>query len=1116
MPSPPVEEERRLVTALFCDLVGFTPLSESLDPEEVRQIQGMYFTQMSAELYRFGGSVEKYAGDAVLALFGNPVAHEDDPERAVRCALAMQQAFQPVAEMAKREYGRELAVRIGVNTGDVVTGAWDVDGRLDYSATGDALNTAARLQTAADPGGVIVGPETMHLARRAIRFGPRRDLTLKGKSELFPAYPVLGLREEIAERWEDQDRRHPLVGRERDLIFLLDAWERVQTGEGQVVTLIAEAGVGKSRLLAEAVERMIRSAGTVALRGRCLSHGESLSLHLVADLLRSMCQLREGTAPEHVREQVRSTVDALLAPWDQETRDAAADVIGGVLGLPPGGSTVTNASPQMRRQMLVRSLQLLLSALSTYRPAIVVLEDLHWVDQASVEVLEAVLPALRERQAIVLGTHRPGRAMPWEEWQNHHSLPLEPLAGDDALALARTILGHAELDPELERQVTDRAGGNPFFVEELLRNMLETNSLEDRDGRLCLLAGAAERLPSTLTEVLMARLDQLERTARSTAQLGSVIGRSFAVPLLSRVAEQKEEQLQGPLDTLEHADIATPRHNPEREYVFKHATIREVAYNALLLRRRRSLHGATARAIIDLYPVDDQVDLIAYHFSQTRENAEAAVWLERSGDRAASVFANEQAIQRYNEARQRQNLVAAPAAECARIDEKLGRIQRVVGKYDEALETLEAAVRMLQSIDDDEGERRVTAEIGRVHRARGTADAGVDRIKSFLDAQTDTTPTSGLAALNVALARLYFSLGRYQEDFEVASRGSEFARMVGDVRVLAEAEMVRSGALYYLRQIEDALQAMEDAIPLAEAAGDFEVLSILLGNASVLYRDAAKLEKSLQYQERSVHLTERTGDLANHAFALVCMGEITFLLGDWDGARSYLERSQATVRSIGSSWFASYPPLQLGRVEVARGAFDAAYAHLEEALRIARSGEDSQPVILALCFLAEMDLLRNQPTAALERLNEVLDGTDADTDHSTVTVAMFFAAWAYLDCGNLAKAAELSELAVDRLIEENSVVELLIAKRVVGMVAGAQEDYDRAAAIFEEVAELARQVPFPHAEACALYEHGMMCLRRGDLNQARSHLEAGLEIFSRLGAQPFIERSKAALSQIAD
>lgn len=1114
-PSLPVAEERRLITALFCDLVGFTPLTESLDPEEVRQIQSMYFAAMSGELHRFGGSVEKYAGDAVLALFGNPVAHEDDAERAVRCALAMQRAFEPVADTAKREYGRDLAVRIGVNTGEVVSGAWDVEGRLDYSATGDALNTAARLQTAADPGGVIVGPETMHLARRAIRFGPRRDLTLKGKSELFPAYPVLGLREEIAERWETQESRIPLVGRERELVFLMDVWARVHAGEGQLVTLVAEAGVGKSRLLAEAVERMTRMAGTVTVRGRCLSHGEGMSLHLVADLLRSMSHLREGAPPDLVREQVRATVDALLAPWDEETRNAAADVVGSVLGLPPGDSSVTHASPQVRRQTLVRSLQLLLSALSNFRPAVIVLEDLHWVDQASVEVIEGVLPALRERQAIVLATHRPGRAMPWEGWREHHSLSLEPLGEDDALVLARTILGHAELDPELERQVTGRAGGNPFFVEELLRSMRDTGALEDRQGRLCLVAGAAQRLPATLTELLMARLDQLERTARSTAQLGSVIGRTFAVPLLARIAEQEVEQLRAPLDDLERAEIAFSQRNAEQEYLFKHATIREVAYNALLLRRRRELHGATARAIIEIYPADEHVDLIAYHFSQTREHAEAAYWLDRSADRSASVFANEEAVEKYREVRRLQDIIGASPGDQARIDEKLGRILRVVARYDEALQVLEASLGAYHAALDDEGERRVTAEIGRVHRARGTADEGIGRIKTFLGTLSgDMAPTSGLALLHVVLARLYFSVGKYVDVFDAASRGSELASRIGDRRALAEAEMARGNALYYLRRVGEALQVMEATIPLAEDVGDFEVLSILLGNASVIYRDAAELKRSLEYQQRSVYLTERIGDFANQVFALTCMGEITWQLGNWEGAREYLQHGRTIARSLGTSWFASYPPLQLGRVEVARGDFDSASAYLEEALSIARGGDDSQPIILGLCFLAEMDLLQNRPKMALERLSAILDGNDVEQDHSTVTLALLYAAWAHLGCGNLAQADELSQLAVKRFMEENAIVDLLVAKRVAGMIAAAKGDYERAGSTFEEVIATVRQVSSPYAEACALYEYGLLYLKQNALDLARTRLEEALQIFERLGARPYIERTHHALMSI--
>ncbi len=1112
-PGPAVVEERRLITALFCDLVGFTPLTESLDPEEVREIQTLYFNSMAQELHRFGGSVEKYAGDAVLALFGNPIAHEDDPERAVRCALAMQQAFgASVAQMARSEYGKEVALRIGVNTGEVISGAWDVEGKLDYSATGDALNTAARLQTAAEPGGVIVGPETMHLARRAIIFGPRQDLTLKGKSEPFPAYRVLGLREEIAERWETHGQRTLLVGRERELVLLMDVWARVQEGEGRIVTLTAEAGVGKSRLLTEAVERMARVAGTVILRGRCMSHGEGMSLHLVADLLRSMCHLREGAASERIRDQVRSTVDALLAPWDDETRDAAADVLGSVLGLPPGLSAVTYASPQVRRQTLIRSLQLLLSASSSYRPAVVVLEDLHWVDQASVEVLDAVLPALRERQAMVLATHRPGRTLPWEERDGHDGLPLEPLDGADALTLARAIVGHKNLDPALERQVTDRAGGNPFFVEELLRNMQESGALHERDGRLYLVPGAAEHLPSTLTELLLARLDQLDRASRSTAQLGSVIGRAFAVPVLSRIAEQSVERLQTPLNELERAEIAFPQNNSEQEYAFKHATIREVAYNALLLRRRRMLHAAAARAIIHLYPVEEQVDIIAYHFSQTREHAEAAHWLERSADRAASVFANGEAVERYREVLRRQDLIGASPADRSRVDEKLGRILRVVGEYDAALEVLDAALIAFEADGDPEGLRRVMAEIGRVHRARATADEGIERLNAFLAEQKETAPSSGLAALYVALARLYFSTSRYQEDFDAASRGSELAQIVGDIRVQAEAEMVRSPALYYLRGVEESLRIMEEAIPLAEAASDFEVLSILLSNASVIYRDTGQLERSLQLQERSVHITERTGDFANHAFALVAMGEITFLLGDWETALGYLRRAKDTVEAHGTSWFASYPPLQLGRVEVERGNFGIAAKYIGDAIALARGGQDAQPLILGPCFLAQMDLLQGNPESAVGRLQALLDSDGAEKEHSTMTVAYFYAAEAYLGCGNVAEAARLADLSIERLTEEKAVVELPIARRVAGMVAAAGGEYDRAAGIFADVAEAARAIKLPHAEACALYEHGLLCARTGDRMEGQRLLEDSLKIFTRLGARPYIERTRRALS----
>ncbi|GAC1512214.1 MAG: hypothetical protein NVS2B16_14790 [Chloroflexota bacterium] len=268
-PAPP--EERRLVTALFCDLVGFTPLAEQLDPEEVRDIQVAYFSAMSQQIERYGGEVEKYAGDAVLAVFGVPIAHEDDPERAVLCALEMQGAIEPIAVAARARWQIEPRIRVGVNTGEVVSGTWDASGRQDVAVTGDAVNTAARLQATAEPGEILVGADTMRLTRHRIEYGERRTVIVKGKSETIPIWLALGIREEYGQRWEGYET--PLIGRDREMRLLLDAWARVQNGDGQLIALTGDAGVGKSRLIAEFLALITTSSTVRVLRGRSLSYG---------------------------------------------------------------------------------------------------------------------------------------------------------------------------------------------------------------------------------------------------------------------------------------------------------------------------------------------------------------------------------------------------------------------------------------------------------------------------------------------------------------------------------------------------------------------------------------------------------------------------------------------------------------------------------------------------------------------------------------------------------------------------------------------------------------------------------------------------------------------------
>ncbi|GAC1644812.1 MAG: hypothetical protein NVS4B2_34440 [Chloroflexota bacterium] len=825
-----------------------------------------------------------------------------------------------------------------------------------------------------------------------------------------------------------------------------------------------------------------------------------------------MCQLREGEDPEHIGANVRMAVDSLLAPWDAETRDAAMDVFGSVLGLPPSASIVTNADPQVRRQTLVRSLQLLFSALSGHRPIIVVLEDLHWVDTASSEVMTEVLPVIHDHKALVLATHRPDWAAPWASWEMNDTMPLEPLGRADAINLARSVLGGVELEPELENQVTERAGGNPFFVEELLRSLHETNALVERAGRLGLVPGAADKLPSTLTELLLARLDKLDRAARSTAQHGSVFGRAFEVPLLAFITEQDEDRLRGPLETLERAEIAFPRQDARHEYVFKHATFREVAYNTLLMRRRQTLHAACANAIIELYPADEHVDMIAFHFSRTKNHAEAAEWLERASDRAASVFANAAAIEQYGQARERLEKVQAAPSALARVDEKLGRILKIVCRYDEALDVLDRSVQAYGAAGDAESERRVVAEIGRVHRAKGSPDQGLARVAATLESHADAGATSGVAALQVVLARLYFNLGRYTEQLEAAGRGSELANEVGDRRVLAEAEMSRSIALFLLGHTEDALAVMQAALPVTEEVSDFEVLNNLLGNIALIYRDMGEFEKSREFRGRSAEVTERMGDMANHSFALASLGEIMFFLGDWAAAQDYLDRALTTIRSLSTSWFSFLPPFLLGHLFAARGDFAMAEDYVRQALELALQGEHRHGVRRAVDLLAEIDLMQGRSEAALARFTGIVDLDSLDESDSSLTETLPVAAWARLGCGDVDGAVALAQHATKRATEERAIVELLAAQRVAGMALAAHGQIDDAMQAFDQSVDLARQIQYPYALARALYEQALVLQGIGEDARGRSSLREALGLFQQLGAAKYVELTREALT----
>jgi adenylate cyclase len=1103
-------DERRLITALFCDLVGFTPLSEQLDVEEVREIQAEYFSAMSSQIERYGGTVEKYAGDAVLALFGAPVAHEDDAERAVLCALGMQAAIERVAQQAQRRWGLEPAIRVGVNTGEVVSGSWDVGGRQDVAVTGDAVNTAARIQTAAEPGEVLVGAETMRLTRRRINYADRRDLLVKGKSGTVPTYAALGSREHIGERWEGAERATPLVGRDREVMQLQDAWMRAHGGEGGVVTLVGEAGVGKSRLVAELVDRVSAAGAVRIVRGRCLSYGQGISLWLIADLLRDLFGVREQDTLEAVREKVTTAITALPAEGDPESRDEAVDVLGEILGLTPGTSMVANAGAEIRRNALVRSIRLVLGALSQRAPLVVIVEDLHWIDPASEGTLREVVRDAPGLRMLVLATHRPGWTADWSDWGWPERITLRPLRENEAAALAGAVLGVMKLSPELERYVSNRAGGNPFFIEELLRALEEAGGLRVNDGQMTLVPGAAERLPSTLTEILLARLDRLESQVRTIAQAGSVIGRSFAVRLLAEVMGRERTTLEMPLTALQEAEIAFPRRGSDLEYVFKHAAMREAAYNTLVRRRRQELHLLTARAIAQLYASEEYAEMIAYHYARTDEHAEAAPWLERAGDRAAAIYSNESAVASYQEARRRVDLLGGQDRELARLDEKLADVLQTMGRYDDAIEVLERTIDTYRRVKDLEGAGRATALLGMTHRRKGTPEEGINRVQGMVDALAWSGPSAALSSLHLAQANLFFLVGRYREMLQAAERAAEMADSFGDNRLWGEAEMRRGTALLHLGHPEEAHRVLEGALPRIDAGGDLTTLLFALNNLGVTEARLGWMERMRRSLEHALPVAERIGNPDYICFVLGNLGAALLTLGDWEAARDMLDRGVLLARTIGHTVYVSNPLGYLGQLALWQGDLDEAAHLLGEALAATEGTGDRQQTETVQACLAELDLLEGRAKSAVARLEPVIVEEDANLGFLLPVLVM-----AYLDLDSEQGVHRAEELAGQAVAHSRDQPALLVsALRAQGQVLARQGRFPEAESVLKEGLVLARSMPTPYEEGRILFEISMM--HASDTEQADRErlLREALVIFERLGAKRDMRRTQDELSAV--
>ncbi|HYB90351.1 MAG TPA: alpha/beta fold hydrolase, partial [Candidatus Binataceae bacterium] len=628
-----IEGERRQVTVLFCDLARSTEIAERLDPETDRELLNEYLEGAIRTVYRYEGVVTEIAGDGFMAIFGAPVAHDDDPARACRAALEIMAGLDAVGRKWKDRVGHAIAARIGLNSGPVVVGTVGNDLRMDYTAIGDTINVASRIQTSAQPGQICLSEAARKLVAPRFETEEVGRATFKGKSAETTVFRLV---REVPR----QERRHQALrsglshfcGRRSELAMLRERFDTAREGDGQVVLLSGEAGIGKSRLVYE-FRRSLDADTYTWLEGQCMSYGTVVAYHPFLDLLRGAFEIDESDTEPVIIDKINRFC-AGLGP----KVSAGVPFLRDLLSVDSGDARVATMLESLKAASYSEAIRDLILALAAQRPVVLLMEDVHWVDQSSATLLRWLFDSIAGARVFALVTHRPDYNWPFPVRSYFSRISLHGLPASLVDELTGSVLGRSDLPGALKRLIAERSDGNPFFVEELAKSISEMGAAAQRtDGAL------AEAVPATLQQVIMARIDRLDEEGKHALQIASVIGREFAMRIFDRMRDWQGSS-ESSLEKLRSLELIYEKTvHPELAYMFKHALTHDVAYGTLLRAQRRDIHRRVAALIEEIYAerLPEFYETLAYHFEQGEMPERAAHYALLSGEREASALSPE-------------------------------------------------------------------------------------------------------------------------------------------------------------------------------------------------------------------------------------------------------------------------------------------------------------------------------------------------------------------------------------------------------------------------------------------------------------------------------------------
>jgi class 3 adenylate cyclase/tetratricopeptide (TPR) repeat protein len=973
--SRAMEGERRIVTILFCDVVGSTAAAEQLDPEDWTEIMNNAFEHLISPVYKYEGTLARLMGDAILAFFGAPIAHEDDPQRAIMAGLEIVENIRPYCEKIQNQFGVNINIRVGINTGLVVIGEVGSDLAVEYTAMGDAVNLASRMEQTAKPGTVQISGYTHRLIEPLFDFESLGSIQVKGKGEPVEAFRVLRPLTRPGQVRGIEGLDAPLIGRDTEMQTLREAILELSQGHGRIISVLGEAGLGKSRLITELRESpppvSNSSTNIYWIEGRSLSYETSIPYAPFFQLFTTFFELHPDQSETEKYESIKTKIGKFAPDHAEEF----ASYFATMLGVQISGEALERVrylEPPQLRERLFRATHDLIEALASTRPLILVLDDLHWIDPTSLELLEFLLP-ITDRQALLIMTlFRPRRTEP--SWRYHElvdreyshrylSISIQPLGKEDSRELVANLLHVDDLPQSVRSIILDKSEGNPFFVEEVIRSLLDAGMVIQENSHWVTTQAIEDiAVPDTLVGVITARLDRLDEETKRVAQAAAVIGREFEYNMLSSVSDAPQV-LDQTITSLQRRELILEKSRmPDFVNTFKHVLTQETVYASLLRRKSQQFHLRAAEYLEENDP--EHVNELARHFLKAGEKSRSAPYLVESGDRAARAYSTPEAIAYYTNALEILDSVEdIPLTR--RAYEGLGKALSLGNDIQRTVETYQTMLKFAENHGDIPMQVSALNKLSQIEgQWLGQFDQAEEHLLEAERLARDYQDRAGLAELYTVRCGICNMMGDFGNAAKYLGESVEIGRELDLEEQMAYGLSHMAGTLTNLTKFDDAAQKAREALELARSIGNrFREAEVLTFPIAFCHIRNGDLDAAHLAAEEGVEIARNIGSAVLESIGEFVIGYIAQLRGDYQKAITNFQSSVESGHASGLPMVEVGPLCSLGSayLDISESFFEQVLKYHDQAKKLMETPMGAAAggfawADLGFCLLAKGDL----------------------------------------------------------------------------------------------------------------------------------------------------------------